>query len=172
MPLRLPRVPSAFTRNLGTANREMPLEPSGASGRRANTSGRCCRPCRVASRDEDLGAGDLVGAVSVARPCAAGPGRYRSVARSGTWCQVHLPLVSLGRYMAFARGAVHFQASVSAVAQAGAWSRLGWPSSSFHRWPGSPVGACPGHRTRVSRQGRTNRFRCTACRLPLKPSGS
>ncbi|MOA50626.1 hypothetical protein D3C78_1736710 [compost metagenome] len=37
MGLRAPRLPSAFTRNLGTTNRLMPLEPGGASGRRAST---------------------------------------------------------------------------------------------------------------------------------------
>ena len=37
MGLRSPRLPSAFTWNLGTTNRLMPLLPAGASGRRAST---------------------------------------------------------------------------------------------------------------------------------------
>ncbi len=37
MPLRPASEPSAFTRNFGTRNRLMPLEPFGASGRRART---------------------------------------------------------------------------------------------------------------------------------------
>ena len=39
MPLRVPIEPSGFGRNFGTRNSEMPLLPSGASGRRAST--RC-----------------------------------------------------------------------------------------------------------------------------------
>ena len=35
--LRAPRLPSAFTRYLGTINIEMPCTPGGASGRRAST---------------------------------------------------------------------------------------------------------------------------------------
>ena len=35
--LRAPRLPSAFTRNFGTTNSEMPLTPGGASGVRAST---------------------------------------------------------------------------------------------------------------------------------------
>ena len=64
--LRSPSAPSSFTRNLGTMNSEMPLVPAGASGVRASTrwmmfSARSCSP----KRDEDLGAGDQVGAVAL-----------------------------------------------------------------------------------------------------------
>ena len=49
MPLRSPKLPSAFTMNLGTTNKLMPLLPAGASGKRANTkwmmfSARSCSP--------------------------------------------------------------------------------------------------------------------------------
>ena len=52
MPLRSPTEPSAFGRNFGTMNSEMPLVPPGASGRRASTrwtmfSVRSCSPAEM-----------------------------------------------------------------------------------------------------------------------------
>ncbi len=40
-PIRVARtaaMPSAFTKNFGTTNSEIPFDPAGASGRRASTS--------------------------------------------------------------------------------------------------------------------------------------
>ncbi len=50
--LRSPGVPSAFGRNFGTRNSEMPLVPAGASGRRASTrwmmlSAMSCSPAEM-----------------------------------------------------------------------------------------------------------------------------
>ncbi|MCY1550077.1 hypothetical protein D9M68_862960 [compost metagenome] len=47
--LRAPRLPSAFTRNFGTTNSDIPFTPSGAPGMRASTrctmlSVRSCSP--------------------------------------------------------------------------------------------------------------------------------
>ena len=60
----------------------------------------------LAGGDEDLGAGDLVAAVGLlARPwCAAGRGRCRNAARSGSWCRSSSPATIFGRYVAFCSG--------------------------------------------------------------------
>ena len=100
MPLRSPSEPSALTMNFGTTNSEMPFEPAGASGRRASTRWTMFSAQVVlAGGDEDLVAGDLVACRRpAARPwCAAGRGRCRTAARSGTSCRSSGRSVSLGR---------------------------------------------------------------------------
>ena len=97
--LRAPTVPSAFGRNFGTRNSEMPFEPSGASGTRASTrcrmfSAMSCSPAEM----------KILLPVMVQEPSASGSALERSRPRSVPQCgsvrhmvPVHSPDTSFGR---------------------------------------------------------------------------
>ena len=104
----------------------------------------------LAGRDEDLVAGELVGAVgSAARPwCAAGRGRCRTAARSGTWCRsIRRSSASAGRSSSARRCRARAAPRRRRARGPGTSSRPGSPSSASRRSTGSRCAAGPGRRT-------------------------
>ena len=136
MPLRSPRLPSAFGHELGHDEQRDAL---GARRRvrqaRQHQVDDVLRQVVLAGRDEDLGAGDAVAAVGLrlGLGCAACRGRCRSAASVRHMVPVHSPGDQLRQVQRLLLvGAVLAQAVVGAVGQArDTSSRPGWPSSSF-----------------------------------------
>ena len=169
--LRAPSEPSAFGRNFGTTNSEMPLR----AGRRIRQARQhqvddVLGQVVLAGRDEDLAAGDACRCRRpAARPwCAACRGRCRSAARSGTSCR------STRRSPAWA-GTAPSARSCRARAGTrrrratgpGTWSRPGWPSSASRRGTGSAtMRQALAAVLRVAATAPASRLRRTARRLP------
>jgi len=104
--LREPSEPSAFTLNFGTTNSEMPLEPAGASGRRASTRCRMLETMSWSPAEMKILAPVIL---KVPSPCGSAleRSRPRSVPQWGSVrhiVPVHSPEVSLGRYCDFCSG--------------------------------------------------------------------
>jgi len=88
MPLRSPTLPSAFGRNLGTRNNEMPLVPPARPAGAPARGGGCSREVVLAGRNEDLGAADRVAAVGLRLALVRSmPRSVRNGVRSGTSCR-------------------------------------------------------------------------------------
>ena len=101
--LASPKLPSALTKNLGTANSEIPLTPSGASGKRANTKWMMLS-ARSWSPDEIKIFSPLMANTS----SPAGTALVRNKAKSvPAWdsvkfmVPVHSPLTSFAKYFCF-----------------------------------------------------------------------
>ena len=104
--LRLPIEPSALGINLGVINSEIPLEPLGASGKRASTkwimlAAMSCSPAEI----------NILLPVILYEPSACGSALLRNIPKSVPQCgsvkhivPVHSPDTNLGKYNACCSG--------------------------------------------------------------------